>query len=83
MGSMLLQVSEQFMAGSREYEAVLGRRMEVENVGVKGNVASHVSTVQGMVGEFRQMKDMAERIKVEQGAITRKVGEIRTGVAGQ
>ena len=39
MGSMLQQVSEQFMAGSREYEAALGRRMEVENVGVKDIVA--------------------------------------------
>ena len=29
------------------------------------------------------MKDLVERMKVVQGAITRKVGEIRTGVAGQ
>ena len=48
--------------------------MEVENVGVKDIVAPLVSTVQGMAGEFRQMKDMVMMMKVEQGAITRKVG---------
>ena len=83
MESMLQQVSEQFMAGSREYEAALGRRMEVENVGVKDIVAPLVSTVQGMAGELRKMKEMVERMKVEQGAITRKVGEMRAGVTGQ
>jgi hypothetical protein len=57
--------------------------MEVENVGVKDIVAPYVSTVQEIAGEFRQMKDPVESIKVEQGAITRKVGEIRTGVTGQ
>ena len=55
----------------------------MENVGVKDIVAPLVSTVQGMAGEFRQMKDMVERMKVEQGAITRKVGEMRAGVTGQ
>ena len=33
-----------------------------------------------MGGEFRQMKDMVERMKVEQGAITRKVGVMRARV---
>ena len=41
---------------------------------MKDFVAPLVSTVQGMGGEFRQTKDMVERMKVEQGAITRKVG---------
>jgi enhancer of mRNA-decapping protein 4 len=81
--SMLQQIGEQFMAGSSDYEAALGRRMEVENVGVKDIVAPLVSTVQGMAGEFRQMKEMVERMKVEQEAITRKVGEMRAGVTGQ
>ena len=36
-----------------------------------------------MAGEFRQMKDLVERMKVVQGAITRKVGEMRAGVTGQ
>ena len=46
---------------------------------MKDFVAPLVSTVQGMGGEFRQMKDMVERMKVEQGAITRKVGVMRGG----
>ena len=50
------------------------------NVGVKDIVASLVSTVQGMAGEFRQMKDMVKGIKEEQGAITRKVWEMGSGV---
>ena len=50
---------------------------------MKGFVDHLVSTVQGMGGEFRQMKDMVERMKVEQGAITRKVGVIRAGVTGE
>ena len=37
----------------------------------------------GMAGEFRQMNNRVEMIKVEQGEITRKVGEMRAGVAGQ
>mgnify|MGYP001497468695 CR=1 FL=1 len=65
MESMLQQVSEQFLAGSRKYKAALGRRMEVENVEVRDIVAPLVSTVQGMDGEFRHMKDMVERMKVE------------------
>ena len=83
MESMLQQVSEQFLAGSRKYKAALGRRMDVENVEVRDIVAPLVSTVQGMAGEFRQMKDMVERMKVEQGAITRKVVEMRAGVTGE
>ena len=47
------------------------------------SVAPLVSTVQGMGEEFRQTKDMVERMKVEQGAITRKVGVIRAGVTGE
>ena len=39
MGSMLQQIGEQFMAGSREYEAALGRKMEMET-GVKDIVAT-------------------------------------------
>ena len=46
-------------------------------------VSPLVSTVQGMGGEFRQMKDMVERMKVEQGAITRKIGVIRARVTGE
>jgi hypothetical protein len=41
--SMLQQIGEQFMAGSREYETALGRKME--NVGLKDIVATHVSMV--------------------------------------
>merc|ERR1712106_1203514 len=83
LGSMLKQMSEQFLAGSREYEAALSRRMEVENVGVKDMVAPLVSTMQGLTGEFMQMKDTMDRVKVEQGALTRKVGDMRTSVTGQ
>ena len=36
-----------------------------------------------MGGEFRQVKDRVERMKVEQGAITRKVGVMRAGVTGE
>ena len=43
--SMLQQIGEQFMAGSREYEAALGRKMEMENVELKEFVATHVSMV--------------------------------------
>ena len=45
MGYMLQQIGGQFMAGSREYEAALGRKMEVENVGAKDIVAPLVSMV--------------------------------------
>ena len=74
MGLLLQQVSEQFVAESMIL--LRGGRMEVENVGVKDIVASLVSTVQGMAGEFRQMKDMIKGIKEERGAITRKVWEM-------
>ena len=77
MGFMLQHVCEQFMAGSSK------RRMEVKNVGMKDNVAPLVSTVQGMAGEFRQMKNMVKRINAKQGAITRKAGEIGSGMTGQ
>ena len=93
LGSMLQQVSEQFMAVSREYdEAALERGMEgdgggwrcvqVENVWVKDIVAFlvPVSIVQEIAEEFRQMKDIMESIKVDQGAIKRKVGEMRAGM---
>jgi hypothetical protein len=43
--SMLQQIGEQFMAGSREYEAALGRKMEMENVVLKDIVATNVSTL--------------------------------------
>ena len=56
LGSLLQQFSEQFMAGSREYEAALTRRMEVENVWVKHIVTHLVSMVKGMAEEFRQIK---------------------------
>jgi hypothetical protein len=42
---MLQQIGEQFMAGSREYEAALGKKMEIENVGLKDIVTTYVSTV--------------------------------------
>ena len=93
LGSMLKQISEQFLAGSREYEAALSRRIEVKNMGVKDMgvkdmgvkdmVAPLVSTMQGLNGEFRQMKDTIDRVKVEQGALNRQVGDIRAGVTGQ
>ena len=53
----------------------------MENVGVKDIVAPLVSTVHGMTAEFRQMKDMIS--EGEQGAITRKVAEMGSGVTGQ
>jgi hypothetical protein len=43
MGYMLQQIGGQFMAGSREYEVALGRKME--NVGLKDIVATYMSTV--------------------------------------
>ena len=48
VSSRLLGLREsllQFMAGTREYEAALGWKMEMENVGLKDIVATHVSTV--------------------------------------
>ena len=58
--------------------------MEVENVWVKDIVAFlvPVSIVQEIAEEFRQMKDIMESIKVDQGAIKRKVGEMRAGMTG-
>ena len=50
---------------------------------MKGFVDHLVSTAQGMGGEFRSMKDMVERMKVEQCAITRKVGELRAALTGE
>ena len=56
----------------------------MENVGVKDIVAPLVSTVHGMTAEFRQMKDMmSEGDQGEQGAITRKVGEMGSWVTAQ
>merc|ERR1719435_483604 len=81
--SMLHQMSEQFVAGSREYEAALARRMEVENTGVREIVAPLVSSVQGVTGEFRQMRDVMDKIKVDQGSLSRKVGDLKLGVTGQ
>jgi len=81
--NLLVQMSEQFLAGSREYEAALARRMEVENVGVRETVTPLVSSLQGLTGEFRQMKDAVEKMKVEQGHLSRKVADMRVGVTGQ
>merc|ERR1719431_1061020 len=80
--SMLHQMSEQFVAGSREYEAALAKRMEVENTGVTEMVAPLVSSVQGMTGEFRHVKDVMNKIKVDQGSLSRKVGDLKLGVTG-
>merc|ERR1712112_322583 len=49
--SLLQQMSEQFVAGSREYEAALARNMEVENTGVREMVAPLVSSMQGVNAE--------------------------------
>merc|ERR1719427_54099 len=57
--------------------------MEVENTGVKEIVAPLVSSVQGMTGEFRQMRDVMDKIKVDQVSLSRKVGDIKLGVTGQ
>jgi len=81
--SLLQQMSEQFVAGSREYEAALARSMEVENTGGREMVAPLVSSMQGMNGEFRQMRDVMEKMKADQGSLSRKVGDIRPGVTGQ
>merc|ERR550519_2634987 len=58
LGSLLQQISEQFLAGSKEYEAALGRRMEVENVNVREMVAPVVSITQEVAGEFRKLNDV-------------------------
>ena len=44
------------MPGSREYEAALTRRMEVENVWVEHIVTPLVSMVKRMAEEFSQIK---------------------------
>jgi len=81
--SLLHQTSEQFVAGSREYEAALAKNMEVENTGVREMVAPLVSSMQGVNAEFRQMKDVMDKIKVDQSSLSRKVGDMKPGVTGQ
>jgi len=80
MGSMLKQISEQFLAGSREYEAALGRRMEVENVEVKNIVAP---LFQNMSSEIHGLKTSVERITNDQTAISTHISEMKGSVSGQ
>jgi len=75
--SLLQQISEQFLAGSREYEAGLARSIEVENSGVRDMVAPLASSIQGINGEFRQIKDSIEKLKVEQSSLNRRMGDMK------
>jgi len=81
--SLLHQISEQFVAGSRQYEAALARNMEVENTAVREIVAPIASSMQGMNGEFRQIRDVMDKVKVDQGSLTRMVGDLKSGVTEQ
>jgi len=82
LGSLLQQMSEQFLAGSREYESALGRRMEVENVNVREMVAPVVTVTQEVAGEIRKLNEVVERMRDEQGALRRMVGDVRGGLTG-
>merc|ERR1719427_766801 len=57
--------------------------MEMENTGVREMVSPIVSSMQGVTGEFRQMRDVMDKIKVDQGPLSRKVGDIKSGVTEQ
>ena len=72
-GVMLRQINDQFLAGTREYEAALVRRMEVENIEIKEIVNPLASSMQAVNNELRQLRDTVERMKVDQGVMTKQI----------
>ena len=73
--AMLRQINDQFQAGTREYEAALGRRMEIENIEVKEMVNPVVTSVHGIHNDIRQLKDAVEKLKHEQNNVVKIVND--------
>ena len=72
---VLSQINDQFLAGTKEYEASLRRKMETENVEVKQLVTPIVSTVQAVNNEMKQLRDVVEKLKNDQNNLNKTVAD--------
>ena len=72
---VLSQINDQFLAGTKEYEASLRRKMETENVEVKQMVTPIVSTVQAVNNEMKQLRDVVEKLKNDQNNLNKTVAD--------
>ena len=72
-GAMFKQINDQFLAGTREYEAALHRRMETENIEIKEMVNPVVTSVQGINTEMRHLREVVEKVKNDQANLAKQV----------
>ena len=69
--SMLKQINEQFMAGTKEYEATLVRKLQLESSDRKEVMTPVTQSVQNLTNELRQMKGVVDKVN-------RQIGERQT-----
>lgn len=82
MASVLKQINEQFMAGTREYEAALGRKLQVEISDTKEMISPVTSSVHSLTAELRQMKGVVDKVRIDQAALGKQICE-RQAVTGE
>ena len=77
-GAILRQINDQFLAGTREYEAALSRRTETEHVEIKEIVTPIVSSVQAVNNEMRHLRDVVDKLKNDQTNLAKAVVDKKT-----
>jgi len=82
MASVLKQINDQFLAGTREYEAALGRKLQVENADTKEMITPVTNSVQNLTNELRQMKGVVDKVRIDQAALGKQISE-RQVVTGE
>merc|ERR1719412_68619 len=60
--SILKQINDQFMAGTKEYEATLARKLQVENSDMREVMTPVTQSVQLLTNEMRQIKGMVDKV---------------------
>ena len=80
--SILKQINDQFMAGTKEYEATLARKLQVENADMKEVMTPVTQSVQHLTNELRQMKGVVDKVRMDQASLGKQIGE-RQAVTGE
>jgi len=77
-GAMLRQVNDQFLAGTREYEATFNRRMGAENKEIKESMTSVLHSISQVNSEMRQVRDVADRLRSDHTNLAKAVVDKKT-----
>jgi len=77
-GAMLRQVNDQFLAGTKEYEATFNRRMGAENKEIKESMTSVLHSISQVNSEMRQVRDVADRLRSDQTNLAKAVVDKKT-----